>query len=268
MFVADTSTNPDWLPNILLPDTKAEVAIPIAIGDEVLGVLDIQHNIPNGLNQEDTDALVAIANQVAIAIQNARSYTEMQSSRAQLTEALKISRLANWEYDFEHDFFTFNDQFYSIFRTTAETVGGYKLSSADYARLFVHPEDAPLVGLEIQKTIENKDRRYSAALEHRIIFSDGEIGYISVRITVERDENGKVTRWYGANQDITERRRLEEMNRKRAQQQEAINLITQRIQAATTIEDAIQITARELGHVLGKRQTLVSLEVAKAASNE
>lgn len=259
VFVPDTAQNPEWLPNLLLPETRAEIAIPIAIGDHVLGVLDIQHNIPNGLNQEDVDALVAIANQVAVAVQNARSYTETQRSQALLSEALSISRLANWEYDVESDTFTFNDQFYAIFRTNVEKVGSYKLSSADYARLFVHPEDAPLVGGEIQKVMVSTERRISTSVEHRTIFENGEIGHISVNVSVERDENGKIISWSGANQDITERRRLEEINRKRAFQQEAINTVTQKIQSATNIETALQIAARELGHVLGGRQTLVAL---------
>jgi hypothetical protein len=46
----------------------------------------------------------------------------------------------------------------------------------------------------------------------------------------------------------------------RARQQEAINTITQRIQSATTIEEAMQVAARELGHAVGNRQTLVALE--------
>lgn len=60
--------------------------------------------------------------------------------------------------------------------------------------------------------------------------------------------------------DITERKRLEDLTRRRAQQQEALNLITQRIQSATTIESALQVTARELGHALGMKPTLVTLE--------
>jgi GAF domain-containing protein len=260
VLVADTTQNPQWLPNPLLPDTKSEVAIPIAVGDVVLGVLDVQHNIPEGLKSEDVDALQSIANQVAVAYQNTRSYTEIQRNQALLSEALSISRLGNWEYDVEKDIFTFNDQFYSVFRTTAEKVGGYKLSSADYASKFVHPEDAVLVGAEIGKALESKDRHYNASLEHRVIFENGEIGYIAVKVYLERDENGRITRWYGANQDITERRRLEEINRKRAIQQEAINMITQKIQAAGTVEEAMQVTARELGHALGHKPTWVALE--------
>ena len=251
VFVPDTSQNPEWLPNRLLPDTKAEIAIPIAIGNEVLGVLDIQHNIPNGLNQEDTDALVAIANQVAVAIQTAWSYTEIQRSQAQLSEALNISHLAYWEFDVEQDLFTFNDHFYALFGTTADQVGGYKLTSAEYAQRFVHPDDAPIVGAEIQKVLNSTERYISAAVDHRFFGENGEIGYMTVQINVERDENGKISRWYGANQNVTERRRLEEINRKNAFRQEAINTITQKIQGATSVEAALQIAVRELGHKLG-----------------
>lgn len=260
ILVADTSQNPEWLPNPLLPETKSEAAIPISIGDLVLGVLDVQHNVVDGLKREDIDALNSISNQIAVAVQNAQSYTEVQRSQALLSEALKVARLGNWEYDFEKDLFSFNDEFYAIFRTTVEQVGGYKISSAEYARIFVHPDDAALVGAEIQRVIDSKDRHFSTKLEHRIIFADGETGYINVIINVDRDENGKIVRWYGANQDVTERRSLEELNRKRAVQQEALNSITQKIQSTTSIEAALQMAARELGHALGMKPTLVMLE--------
>lgn len=258
--VNDVTQEPDFLPNPLLPDTHAELAVPMMVGEKVIGVFDVQSEQVGRFGEADIAIQTTLAAQIASAIQNARSYTEVQQNQELLSDALKIARIGNWEYDLEKDLFTFNDHFYSIFRTTVEEVGSFQISSAEYARRFVHPEDAPLVGKEIQRSIESKERVFQANLEHRVIFPDGEIGYIAVNITLERDENGKIVRWYGANQDITERRRAEELNKQRARHQEALNLISQKIQGTTSVEDALKITARELGHALGKKPTLVALE--------
>lgn len=82
VLVPDVSQEAGWLPNPLLPDTKAEMAVPILSGQEVLGVLDVQHNIVGGLDQTDADLLRSIANQVAVALRNARLYEDAQRQAA------------------------------------------------------------------------------------------------------------------------------------------------------------------------------------------
>lgn len=83
VLAPDVSQEAGWLPNALLPDTKSEAAIPIASGKQVLGVLDVQQNTVNGLGEEDVTLLQSLAGQVAISLQNARSF-EQSKAQAEL----------------------------------------------------------------------------------------------------------------------------------------------------------------------------------------
>ncbi|MEJ2746498.1 MAG: cache domain-containing protein [Anaerolineae bacterium] len=92
VLVPDVSQEAGWLPNPLLPDTKAEVAVPILSGQQVLGVLDVQHNVAGDLDQTDADLLRSIANQVAVALRNAQTYEEAQRQAARETLVNEINQ--------------------------------------------------------------------------------------------------------------------------------------------------------------------------------
>ncbi len=82
VWVPDTAQDAAWLPNPLLPDTRAEAAVPIITGGQILGVLDVQQNITGGLTQADVDLLEAIASQVAVGLRNASLYEAAQQQAA------------------------------------------------------------------------------------------------------------------------------------------------------------------------------------------
>jgi putative methionine-R-sulfoxide reductase with GAF domain len=101
VIIGETAQDPNGLPNPLLPKTKSEAAIPIAVGDQVLGVLDVQQNIEYGITTVDADLLQSIANQVALAMQKAHGYLpdRQQAEREALIASInqKIRETASIE---------------------------------------------------------------------------------------------------------------------------------------------------------------------------
>jgi GAF domain-containing protein/HAMP domain-containing protein len=74
---------PDWLPNPLLPDTYSEMAVPIVLDGQVVGVLDVQEDRIAGLDEGDANLLRALANQAAVAMRNARLFNEVETALAE-----------------------------------------------------------------------------------------------------------------------------------------------------------------------------------------
>jgi|GEM_PF-4623985 len=151
-----------------------------------------------------------------------RLIREVRRKESELAHAVQMAALGSWEYDVAADTFTFTDEFYAIFRTSAAEVGGYRMSSADYARRFVHPDDAHLVADEIRKTASCPRGNCTSQVEHRILYADGAEGVIVVRIFLERGDDGKVAHTFGVNQDISERKLAEERLRRSLAEKEAL----------------------------------------------
>lgn len=70
----DVETDAAFKNNPDLPDTRSEMALPLKVGDEIIGVLDVQSTESHAFEPEDTEILFTLADQVAIAIQNTRSH--------------------------------------------------------------------------------------------------------------------------------------------------------------------------------------------------
>lgn len=66
--------------NPLLPDTRSEMALPLLVGGTALGALDVQSTLPAAFSDEDITVLQLVADQVAVAIQNARLFTSAQGA--------------------------------------------------------------------------------------------------------------------------------------------------------------------------------------------
>ncbi len=87
--------------NEFLPDTQAELAIPLQVGETLIGALDVQSTLPNAFTDEEISTLETLTAQLAIAIQNARAFKEQQETAERLKEIdkLKTQFLANMSHE-------------------------------------------------------------------------------------------------------------------------------------------------------------------------
>ena len=129
--------------------------------------------------------------------------------QAQLENAMALAHLGYWEFDIASGTFLFNDQFYSIYRTNVKEVGKYTMTFNEYAERFLFPEDRERIESEVESMLRSSRSHQFKKMEHPIKYADGETGYISVRFFSIFDKNGKKIKSFGANQDITERKRIE-----------------------------------------------------------
>ncbi len=97
VIVADTAKDARFQANSLLPFTRSEMAIPMLIGERVVGVLNLQSDQPNELTEENLPAFVALAGQLAIAIENATLFTETLEARREIENYTRRITRAGWE---------------------------------------------------------------------------------------------------------------------------------------------------------------------------
>lgn len=76
-----------YRPVEVIPDTRSELALPLIMSKNILGVLDIHSDQPTAFRLDDEPILQSLADQVAVAIQNASLY-QSERARRELTEAL------------------------------------------------------------------------------------------------------------------------------------------------------------------------------------
>ncbi len=134
---------------------------------------------------------------------------ELQRKNSQLAMATHLAKIVPWELDVTRLEFIFNDQFYTLYDTTAEQEGGYTMPAETFIREFSHPDDAHLIQQHIEQVFAPGSSITQVEIDHRVISRAGIIHNAVTRVNVERDGQNKVMGVYGYNQDITVRKQME-----------------------------------------------------------
>jgi PAS domain S-box-containing protein len=102
VFVINNTTNDSaHIPNPLLPETRSEAGIPLRVGNRIIGALNIQSTQIEAFSQDEIAVLQTLADQVAVAIDNARSFELSQQAVMEMREIdrLKSQFLANMSHE-------------------------------------------------------------------------------------------------------------------------------------------------------------------------
>lgn len=232
--------NPD------LPNTHSEMAIPLRVAGTVIGALDVQSTETNAFSKEEMSVLTTLADQIAIAIENARLFGETK-------KALHESQLMFEKY---------TQQEWSSFARQV------KPSGFVFDGKHVVPLDGnskPELMKAAHQTSSLSIEKTSATIAIPIKLRGQTIGMLDIRA-----KNGQ-RQW--KQEEITmleaaaeraalalENARLIESAQRRAARERAIGDISTRIGAVSNLESILQTAVEELGRKIGGA-TEVSLEI-------
>jgi len=93
--------DPSHLTNPFLPHTQSELAVPIVYLGQLIGVLDLQARTVNRFREEDIRLMTTLAEQIAIAVQNAQLFHALQGAleATERANAVKSSFLASMSHE-------------------------------------------------------------------------------------------------------------------------------------------------------------------------
>ena len=228
--------NPD------LPMTRSEMALPLRIGDEIIGALDVQSTQSNAFTSDDIDLFSTLADQVAIAIHNNNLFTE---TAAALTEAQNIHRQylrQEWSRD----------------------LASRQTRAVQYSPQGIVPIETGVTDLEgiyqagepVLTTEQLPDQSVRSVMTVPIILRGEPIGVIRVQDSADRqtwseDEKNSVREVAQQVSVALEAARLLEQTVHRAEREKKVLEITGRIRASNDPQEMLEIAASELQKALG-----------------
>jgi GAF domain-containing protein len=235
--------NPD------LPETRSEMALPLFQSNgEIIGVLDIQSKVPNAYYQEDIEILTTLADQVSVAISNARLYEDTQKKLIEADMVYRQDIKSGWEN------FSRSQKLAGIRRR------GMKSS------FLAEPLDVPgakeviLTGNVYQENTENTK---PSQLTRPVKLRGEAVGILSLKAGNNREWNADELDIINAIVEraalAIENARLLDESRKIAERERAISDISAKIGKGTEIETILKTAVRELGSQISGAQVTVEI---------
>ncbi len=250
----DVGNDAAFFDNPDLPDTHSELALPLRVGDDVIGALDVQSTEANAFQQEDIEVLSTLADQVSIAIQNARSYETSQKVLDEERKASGVYLRDSWQ----------------TLQAQNEAVG--YLSSGKTLKLL----DQPLTSRQIEMAITNKvtikeSSETAASLAVPIRLRGNVIGVMDIRVPEEHEwETDEVDIVEAVAERLSlalESTLLLKSTQRRAEIERVTADISGKISASSQFDSILRTTAEELSRVFGGSEVVVQVQTTSSESD-
>jgi GAF domain-containing protein len=296
LIVNDTAKDATFYANPLLPNTRSEAAIPLKVGERILGILDVQSEHPFVFTEDNLRTLQILADQLAIAVVNSELFAETQ-------EHLSQHRLLHHITTTAASGTTLEEALESAVTGLQVTLGGDRVAimladrekkslevkaAVGYSEEIFHlnvPIGSGVTGwaaahhrsLRIDNVKE--DPRYIAGSSNTnselavpLIYRNEVLGVLNVESEIvnaytENDEEMLGTLG-GSLAAIIANARLLEQIRAQAERERSLYEITNKIRHSTDMQSILAITAGELTKAVGARRAQIKISTGAARNEE
>jgi PAS domain S-box-containing protein len=177
--------------------------------------------------------------------QRVKTQEALQESEDRLNMAQRIAHVGSWEYNTKLDRAIWSDELFRIFGMKPQKYGP---NTTEYVS-HIHLEDREKINQKMEQMLFNAKLASKTSFDYRIVMGDGSMRTIhSERMVREMSDDGKPTRIVGVEQDITDRKQIEQKLEDYAKNLEQIvDERTKQLQNAERLA-AIGQTAAMIGH--------------------
>jgi PAS domain S-box-containing protein len=257
-------------------DIRAKLMAPIVVENQLWGLmLTSYRDAPHNWELDEIELVRQLSIQVAIAIQQANSYQQVQielrqreqaeldlyqlnqelearvqrrtaelrnlSSRLEL--AVKSAKIGIWDWDIVNDRMIWDERMYKLYGVKASEF----LGAVEAWQAGLHPDDAANANEVLQQAIRG-EKDFDP--EFRIVLPDGKVRIIQAYSIVQRNSQGEAERMIGVNIDITERKQAEQKIKQQAEREHLLLETTQRIRESLDLATIFNTATQEIRQLI------------------
>ncbi len=236
----DTAIEPLFQPSPLLPHTRAEIAIPLLVGEQLLGVLDLQSERVGAFSEESLLALNTLAGQLAVAIDNAKLFAERQRAEEEVRKfklGIDYSSDAIFLTNIHGQILYVNPRFEKIYGWSAEEVIG---QTPRILKSGLVPQEKYE---QFWQTLLNKGSVVEEIVNKA---KDGRLVSVAISNTPIVNEKGEIIGFLSIQTDITQRKLAEARLARSVAELNCLNDLGRKVEERPSVPEFLQWAAQRI----------------------